>query len=54
MMLLPVFGRGTSCGKLENAAEIGGGMIAAGFGDLTNGFFGEGEHLAGVFNADLI
>ena len=53
-MLLSIFGRGTSCGKLENTAEIGGGMIATGLGDLTNSPFGEGEHLAGVFNADLI
>ena len=54
MMLVPIFRWGASGGQLKYTAEIGCGMVSAGFGYFADCFVGENKHLAGVFNTDMV
>ena len=49
-----VFRRGAAHNLPEHTAEIGSGMVAAGFGNISDGFLGKLQHLAGVFYADMV
>jgi len=54
LLFLPVLRGRAAMELLEDAAEIGSGIIAAKLRNFANGFGRKLQHLAGVFDSDLI